>query len=126
MKKMSGNDARSGMSGKEDEGMEEILHAVKNVTIFILLFSIVSNLFSRSKYARYFRFVEGLIIILLVMMPLFSWFTGDVFLDDVLEQNVLETEKRFDEDELRMIGEKREEMLEREWTGEGENRDEER
>ncbi len=106
--------------------MDEILHAVKNVTIFILLFSIISNLFSRSKYARYFRFIEGLIVILLVMMPLFSWFTGDTFLDDVLEQNVLETEKRFDEDELRMIGEKREEMLQREWNGEGENSDEER
>lgn len=106
--------------------MEGILHAVKNVTIFILLFSIISNLFSRSKYDRYFRFIEGLIITLLVMMPLFSWFTGDTFLNDVLGQNLFESEKRFDEDELRMIGEKREEMLERQWAGEGENRDEER
>lgn len=106
--------------------MEEILHAVKDITVFILLFSIVSNLFSRSKYARYFRFVEGLIIILLVIMPLFSWFTGDVFFDDVLEQNLFEAEKRFDEEELRMIGEKREEMLEQEWMRGGENDNEER
>ncbi|MCM1246150.1 MAG: stage III sporulation protein AF [Roseburia sp.] len=106
--------------------MEEILHVVKNITVFILLFSIISNLFSRSKYARYFRFVEGLIIVLLVMVPLFSWFTGDAFLDDVLEKNLFEAEQSFDEDELRMLGEKREELLEREWKGEGGDSDEER
>lgn len=106
--------------------MEEILHVVKNITVFILLFSIISNLFSRSKYARYFRFVEGLIIVLLVMVPLFSWFTDDSLLDDVLEKNLFEAEQSFDEDELRMLGEKREELLEREWKGEGGNSDEER
>ncbi len=30
--------------------MEEMLHVVKNVTVFVLLFSIVSNLFAKSKY----------------------------------------------------------------------------
>lgn len=105
--------------------MEKVLEVVKNMAVFILLFSIVTNLFSQSKYSRYFKFVEGIIIIILVMTPLFAWFTSDRFLDACMEKNVFESEQKFDEDELRMIGEQREKMLEDEWT-KGEKKDEQR
>ena len=39
--------------------MEQILHIVKNLLIFILLFSIISNLFSKSRYQKYFDFIQG-------------------------------------------------------------------
>lgn len=106
--------------------MDEVLRVVQNITVFILLFSIVSNLFSRSKYIRYFKFVEGLIVIILVMAPLFSWFTSDTFFDEILEKNIFKMEQKFDEDELKMIGEQRDKLLEKEWMKGGETKYEER
>lgn len=98
--------------------MEEILHTVKNIAIFILLFSIVSNLFSRSKYRKYFDFVQGVILVLLVMTPLFARFADGTFLDGLLEKNMVQMEENFRGDELEMIGEQREQMIRGE-TGEG-------
>lgn len=91
--------------------MEEMLQVVKNVTVFVLLFSIVSNLFAKSKYQKYFDLVQGVILIILVMMPLFSWITGDNFIDGLLKENMSKVEEQFREDELKMIGERREQML---------------
>ena len=98
--------------------MATILQVVKHVTVFVLVFSVVSNLFARSKYIRYFRFVEGILLILLVMAPLFSWFTSDTFFEDCLEQNITRSESSFEEDELRMIGEQRDQMLKNGWQEE--------
>ncbi len=91
--------------------MDIILVTVKHVAIFVLVFSIITNLFSGSSYHRYFRFVEGLMIIILVMTPLFAWFTSDNFLDDCLDSRIFELENGFQQDELRMIGEERDELL---------------
>ncbi|MCI8963810.1 MAG: hypothetical protein HFG37_08870 [Eubacterium sp.] len=91
--------------------MDTILVTVKDVAIFVLVFSIISNLFSGSSYHRYFRFVEGLMILILVMTPLFAWFTSENFLDDCLDGHIFELENGFQEDELRMIGEERDELL---------------
>lgn len=98
--------------------MDAILEVVKHVTVFVLVFSILSNLFAKSKYNRYFRFIEGIILILLVMAPLFSWFTSDTFFEDCLEQNITGSESSFREDELQMIGEQRDQMLKEGWLEE--------
>ncbi len=94
--------------------MDTILVTVKHVAIFVLVFSIISNLFSGSRYHRYFRFVEGLMILILVMTPLFTWFTSENFLADCLDSHIFELENGFQEDELRMIGEERDELLKEE------------
>ena len=91
--------------------MEQILHIVKNLLIFILLFSIISNLFSKSRYHKYFDFIQGIIIIIIVMMPLFAWFTSDHVLDDSLMEIIREREEDTYENELKMIGEQRDQML---------------
>jgi len=94
--------------------MDTILVTVKHVAIFVLVFSIISNLFSGSSYHRYFRFVEGLMIIILVMTPLFAWFTSESFLDECLDSHIFQLENGFQEDELRMVGEEREALLKEE------------
>lgn len=104
--------------------MEEMLHVVKNVTVFVLLFSIVSNLFAKSKYQKYFDFIQGVILIILVMMPLFSWITGDDLMDGLLQENMSKVEEQFREDELKMIGEQREQMLEDGFGRDGREADE--
>lgn len=104
--------------------MEEMLHVVKNVTVFVLLFSIVSNLFAKSKYQKYFDFIQGVILIILVMMPLFSWITGDDLMDGLLRENMSKVEEQFREDELKMIGEQREQMLQDGFGRDGREADE--
>ncbi len=106
--------------------MDTILVTVKHVAIFVLVFSIITNLFSGSSYHRYFRFVEGLMIIILVMTPLFAWFTSENFLDDCLDSHIFELENGFQQEELRMIGEERDALLKEETqagTGEEEYRE---
>ena len=104
--------------------MEEMLHVVKNVTVFVLLFSIVSNLFAKSKYEKYFDLVQGVILIILVMMPLFSWITGEDFIAGLLRDNMSKVEEQFREDELKMIGEQREQMLQNGFGLDGREADE--
>lgn len=104
--------------------MEEMLHVVKNVTVFVLLFSIVSNLFAKSKYQKYFDFIQSVILIILVMMPLFSWITGDDLMDGLLRENMSKVEEQFREDELKMIGEQREQMLQDGFGRDGREADE--
>lgn len=93
--------------------MEVLLQTVKNITVFILLFSIISNLFSKSQYGKYFEFIQGLIIIILVMAPLLSWLSGGGILDWRLEENMNAAEEESFRDELKMIGVQRDQMLDR-------------
>lgn len=105
--------------------MEEILQAVKNITVFILIFSIVSNLFARSKYHKYFGFIQGIIVLILVLGPFFSLVTDGTVLDEYLQKNMLEIEKGEYEDELKMIGEQREQILGEAWQEGAEGRQDE-
>lgn len=100
-------------------GMQVVLETVKHVAAFVLVFSIITNLFSGSRYNRYFRFVQGLIIVLLIMSPLFAWLTEDHFFEDRLDGHILEQENGWEEEELRQIGEQREDLLESDIEAEG-------
>ncbi len=91
--------------------MEVMLQTVKNVTVFILLFSIISNLFSKSQYGKYFEFIQGLIIIVLIMAPLLSWLSDGGALDRRLEENMNAAEEESFREELKMIGAQRDQML---------------
>lgn len=104
--------------------MEQILEIVRNISIFILFFTIITNLFSRTKYARYFKFVEGLLVIILVMTPLFTWLTSEKFLEDCLDKNLLEMEEQSYDMELEMIGKEREQLIMEELTKGGQAEDE--
>lgn len=91
--------------------MDQVLEVMRNVTIFILLFSIVINLFSQSKYRQFFKFIEGVVVILLVMTPMFAWLMSDSFLDQCMEQNYFQMEQDSTKDEIELIGEKRDELI---------------
>lgn len=93
--------------------MEVVLETVKNITVFILLFSIISNLFSKSQYGKYFEFIQGLIIIVLIMSPLLSWLSDGGKFDRRLEENINAVEEESIRDELKMIGIQRDQMLDR-------------
>lgn len=56
--------------GKEGE-MQEILSMVQRVTVFILVSTLVTNIFSGTEYKKYLQYAVGLIIIVLVVSPIF-------------------------------------------------------
>lgn len=62
--------------------MEQIFDIVKQITGVMIVFSVLLHIFSGSPYRRYFQFMEGLLILLLVTAPLFrQWKQEDIVED---------------------------------------------
>lgn len=91
--------------------MEEILQIVKHVTVFVLVYRMILNLFSGSPYIRYLRMMEGMIIMLLILVPVLSWITGEKVFSGNLERNISETELEWEKKELEFIGEQRDAFI---------------
>ncbi|MCI8791570.1 MAG: hypothetical protein HFG38_02050 [Eubacterium sp.] len=52
--------------------MKEILLMVQRVTVFILIATLVTNIFSGTEYKKYLQYAMGLIVIVLVVSPFFK------------------------------------------------------
>lgn len=52
--------------------MREILLMVQRVTVFILIATLVTNIFSGTEYKKYLQYAMGLIVIVLVVSPFFK------------------------------------------------------
>ena len=53
--------------------MHEILIMIKNVAVFLLAASLLTNLFAGTEYRKYFLYAVGLMVIALVMAPVLSF-----------------------------------------------------
>lgn len=67
--------------------MDTIYSVVKNVTIFIILSTVVGNLISKSTYRKYFNFFTGIILIIIVIGPVFTMLKGDDLMSYFLQEN---------------------------------------
>ncbi len=52
--------------------MQEILLMVQRVTVFILIATLVTNIFSGTEYKKYLQYAMGLIVIVLVVSHFFK------------------------------------------------------
>ena len=52
--------------------MKEILLMEQRVTVFILIATLVTNIFSGTEYKKYLQYAMGLIVIVLVVSPFFK------------------------------------------------------
>ncbi len=52
--------------------MKEILLMVQRVTVFILIATLVTNIFSGTEYKKYLQYAMGLIVIVRVVSPFFK------------------------------------------------------
>lgn len=50
--------------------MEIFYDTLKNITVYIILVSVISNLLSGSTYKKYIRFFAGLVVIALILNPI--------------------------------------------------------
>ncbi len=94
--------------------MEEILVMVQRVTVFILIATLLANLFQGTEYKKYFSFAMGLIVIALVMTSVMSVFQREDAMGQMLNQFTLDLEQREEMEEIRLFGEEYEERLRRE------------
>lgn len=52
--------------------MQEILVMIQRVTVFILISTLVIDIFSGTEYKKYLQYAVGLIVIILVISPVFQ------------------------------------------------------
>ncbi|BCJ95717.1 hypothetical protein acsn021_32860 [Anaerocolumna cellulosilytica] len=69
--------------------MNEIYSWVKNIVIFLVLTTIVTNLLGKSSYKKYINLVTGIILVILVISPLLKLFQLDSTLDYYFTTNTL-------------------------------------
>jgi len=69
--------------------MGEVYSWVKNIIIFLVLTTIVTNLLGKSNYKKYIKLITGIILVILVISPLLKLFHLDDTLDFYFSENVL-------------------------------------
>lgn len=78
--------------------MQEILAMVQRVAVFILISTLVTDIFSGTEYKKYFQYATGLIVIILVMTPVFRLLQGEFdireWTDLFIEEGVFDADGR--------------------------------
>lgn len=85
--------------------MTELLSMVQRVTVFLLIASLVTNLFGGTEYKKYFNYATGLIVIALVLTPILSFFKKDWKIENWIHERVVTREAEEKEEEMRLLGE---------------------
>lgn len=61
---------------------------VQRIAIYIILVTVLRSLISKPQYQQYFRFVSGLILILILITPVLGMFSNDSQLYGILNQHI--------------------------------------
>lgn len=76
--------------------MDAILGWIKSIVYFSLFLTVLLQLLPNEKYKKYIRFFAGLLMMLLVLKPVFSFFdtdiSKDVFSDEFYQEQSEEIE----------------------------------
>lgn len=91
--------------------MEQIFDIVKQVTGVMLVFSVLLHVFSGSSYQRYFQFMEGAMILLLILLPLCGRLKNEDITKDCFQKFQNEWDIREIEEEMERIGKERENFI---------------
>lgn len=91
--------------------MEAAFQMVRQVVVFLLLAALLTNLFMRTEYKKYFTYVTSLIVILLVLVPVLGFFgKGKVWEKNyIFSENKQQVEQT--KEEIRLLGEKYEKQM---------------
>ncbi|QHQ62775.1 stage III sporulation protein AF [Anaerocolumna sedimenticola] len=80
--------------------MGEIYGWVKNIVIFLVLTTIITNLLGKSSYKKYVNLITGIILVILVISPLLKLFQLDKTMDYYFTTNSLLAEAEDMNDKL--------------------------
>ncbi|MDO5521688.1 MAG: stage III sporulation protein AF [bacterium] len=68
--------------------MEYIYQAVKNIIIFMLLITVLSNLLGQSSYKKYINIFVGLVLIIIVVTPILKIINSNQKVDQYFHKNL--------------------------------------
>lgn len=89
---------------------------VQNILVYVVIVSVLRGLITNPKYAQYFQFFSGLIMILLMLSPLLSLFQYENTWYDILEENVLKMDLDEIQGEMKIADNSFQDMLQKEYT----------
>jgi len=69
--------------------MNEVYNWVKNIVIFLVLTTIITNLLGKSSYKKYINLITGIILVIMVISPLLKLFQLDKTMDYYFTTNSL-------------------------------------
>ena len=97
--------------------IDTIYETIRNISVIIILTTIVNNLLSENSYKKYVRFFSGLAMIIIIMNPVFNilYGNGDIF--SGIKINTLKADRDELEEELLMYGGTAEEKIKEEYRG---------
>lgn len=84
---------------------------VCHILTFVVIITVLKGLISNEEYKQYFHFFSGMVMIVILCKPLFSFSFGDADWYQLLEDMVIEEEVEEKLDEIKLADGKMEEML---------------
>lgn len=84
---------------------------VQRIAVYIVLIAVLRSLIGRPQYQQYFRFVSGLILILLLITPVLGLFQDDSALYDLVQQYLYQQDLEDRKISLQLAEGKMEEMI---------------
>lgn len=88
---------------------------IQRIAIYVVLITILRSLVGKPQYQQYFRFVSGLILILLLICPVLRVFGGDAGLYEILNRHLYQQDCEEIESSLQLAEGQMKEMIEAEY-----------
>ena len=68
--------------------MEFIYSYIKNICIFMLVITIITNIFPERRYIKYIKFFAGILLILIDLSPVFKITKKNINVDRIITENI--------------------------------------
>ncbi len=81
-------DRKSFSKGKLSEMRYEMQEWIQRIAVYVVLITILRSLVGKPQYQQYFRFVSGLVLILLLISPVLRILDGDMDLYGILNRHL--------------------------------------
>lgn len=91
--------------------MSEVFEWVRNITIYLILNTIIMNFLGNSSYKKYVSIVSGMILLLLVVSPVLKLMNMDEILDYYLNTNIYQADVSDFQNKLKLMEDKQKDVV---------------
>ena len=106
---------RNKQTRKKEYCMESILEMVRHVVVFLLLATLIGNLFMSTEYKKYFSYATSLVVVIMVLVPLMQLLGKEGDWQDYLFQADYRQEVEQTKEEIQLLGKKYEKTVEKQY-----------
>lgn len=87
--------------------MDIINDYIKNICYYVILTTVIFNMFPNEKYMRYIKIFSGFVLILIIVYPITNYFENDFDFDEIVNEFAISTggeelEENIDEYEMKI------------------------